>query len=527
MNRQSKSAAYKIFREIWQLENQALEEGSVSVDLTQTNLEPADPQYQPLLEDLQGNILKSHERDYSAHIFVRFKPDAQAAKKWIACFAEEFVTSAKKQLGDSLRLPSASRAGDSSSPPEKSASLFANFLLSYNGYKALGFELEAAGSGDLPSPAFKVGLRRFNTILFDPPVEQWEEGFRDEIHALILLADNNLENLKEQAKKVIEEVDRVADIVHTEAGIVLKNKKGQAIEHFGFRDGISQPLFLKEDIDLAKQQGSEKWDSSAPLELVLVKDPLGAGEHSFGSYCVYRKLEQDVKGFKEAERELAKKLNLSGKNAERAGALVVGRFRDGTPVTLSPSEQNPDTVPNNFNYESDRDGTKCPFHAHIRKTNPRGDKNDRHQTLEEHRQHRIVRRAVSYGEMPDARDTSLSKLSRFSHQLAHLKEMTPQPAEGEKVGLLFLCFQRDIFNQFMFVQKNWANNQHFVNYTTGFDGIAGQGKKHGQGQTWPKEWGKDERVQVDFFNFVKMKGGEFFFAPSLSFLKSIEAERGK
>ncbi|MEG4171041.1 MULTISPECIES: Dyp-type peroxidase [unclassified Microcoleus] len=486
----------------------------MTIDLNQTHIDPNNPQYQNMLEDLQGNILKSHERDYSTHILIKFKSDPDAVKKWIGYFTEKFVMSAKKQWDDHAKFRSNCQEVEG---------LFANFFLSYNGYKVLGFELDAGGSGEFPSPAFKVGLRQFRTILFDPPVEEWEKSFQNEIHAFILLADNDRDNLEKQAKQVIEEVGRVAEIVHTEVGIVLKNKKGQTIEHFGFRDGVSQPLFLKEDIELAKKQGTDLWDASAPLELVLVKDPFGEAEHSFGSYCVYRKLEQDVRGFREAERELAKKLRLSDQDVERAGALVVGRFRDGTPVTLSPSEQNPDTVPNNFNYDSDRDGMKCPFHAHIRKANPRGDKNDKYQTLEEHRQHRIVRRAVSYGEMPNARDNSLSKLSRFENQLEHLKELKVQPASGEKVGLLFLCFQRDIFNQFMFMQKNWANNQHFVNYTTGLDGIAGQGKKQIEGQAWPKEWGKDEKVPFDFYNFVTMKGGEFFFAPSISFLKNISA----
>ncbi|MEG4444394.1 Dyp-type peroxidase [Microcoleus sp. AT9_B5] len=486
----------------------------MTIDLNQTHIDPNNPQYQNMLDDLQGNILKSHERDYSTHILIKFKSDQDAVKKWIGCFTEKFVMSAKKQLDDNPKFRSNCQEVEG---------LFANFFLSYNGYKALGFELDAGGSGEFPSPAFKVGLRQFRTILFDPPVEEWEKNFQNEIHAFILLADNDRDNLAKQAKQIVEEVGRVAEIVHTEVGIVLKNKKGQTIEHFGFRDGVSQPLFLKEDIELAKEQGTDLWDASAPLELVLIKDPFGEGEHSFGSYCVYRKLEQDVRGFREAERELAKKLRLSDRDVERAGALVVGRFRDGTPVTLSPSEQNPDTVPNNFNYDGDRDGMKCPFHAHIRKANPRGDKNDKYQTLEEHRQRRIVRRAVSYGEMPNARDNSLSKLSRFENQLEHLKELKVQPASGEKVGLLFLCFQRDIFNQFMFMQKNWANNQHFVNYTTGLDGIAGQGKKQIEGQAWPKEWGKDEKVPFDFYNFVTMKGGEFFFAPSISFLKNISA----
>ena len=486
------------------------------VDLTQTNIDRNDPKYQPMLEDLQGNILKSHERDYSAHIFVKFKPDPDAARKWISHFAEKFVTSAKKQLDDSVNYRE--------SNGQRSGGLFANFFLSYSGYKALDFNLEVVYGFGFPSPAFKVGMRTFQSSLNDSPVEEWEEGFQDKLHALILLADDDPDNLEEQAQKVIEAVGEIADIVNIEAGIILKNKKGQVIEHFGFRDGVSQPLFLKEDIDKAKEQGTDKWDSSARLELVLVKDPLGQGEDSFGSYFVYRKLEQDVRGFKAAEQKLAQTLGLSDKHANRAGALVVGRFRDGTPVTLSPLEKGTDPTPNNFNYDDDLDGSKCPFHAHIRKANPRGDKNHTEETLQEQRQHRIVRRAVSYSEKPNSRDKSLSKLTRFQNQLRHLTEVTPQPQEDETVGLLFMCFQRDIFNQFMFMQKNWSNNQHFVKYKAGLDAITGRGKQQIEGQKWPKQWGKPDKMPFDFFHFVTLKGGEFFFAPSISFLKSIESQ---
>jgi hypothetical protein len=59
------------------------------------------------------------------------------------------------------------------------------------------------------------------------------------------------------------------------------------------------------------------------------------------------------------------------------------------------------------------------------------------------------------------------------------------------------------------------------------DGIAGQGKKQIDAQLWPKEWGKDDKMPFDFYNFVTMKGGEFFFAPSISFLKNISAAMAK
>jgi hypothetical protein len=74
------------------------------------------------------------------------------------------------------------------------------------------------------------------------------------------------------------------------------------------------------------------------------------------------------------------------------------------------------------------------------------------------------------------------------------------------------------------MQKRWANNQNFVQSQTGLDAVTGQGKAQTGGQKWPKEWGKkDDTVQFDFFHFVTLKGGEFFFAPSISFLKTIES----
>ena len=124
--------------------------------------------------------------------------------------------------------------------------------------------------------------------------------------------------------------------------------------------------------------------------------------------------------------------------------------------------------------------------------------------------------------MPETRDNSLGKMEQFQKQLAHLQQMKLQPAAGENVGLLFIGFQSDIFDQFMFIQKNWANHQQFVTYTTGLDAVIGQGNKQDtSGQKWPTEWGKDEEIEFDFYNFVTLKGGEFLFAPSISFLKNI------
>ncbi len=114
---------------------------------------------------------------------------------------------------------------------------------------------------------------------------------------------------------------------------------GEELEHFGFRDGVSQPLFLKRDIDKEREHSDfSKWDPRAPLNLVLFKDPLGKEKESYGSFLVFRKLEQNVKGWNnDVVNNLAKKLNVPD---ELARAYTMGRFQDGTVVVQSSQKDN-------------------------------------------------------------------------------------------------------------------------------------------------------------------------------------------
>jgi len=70
-------------------------------------------------------------------------------------------------------------------------------------------------------------------------------------------------------------------------------------------------------------------------------------------------------------------------------------------------------------------------------------------------------------------------------------------------------------------QKTWSNALHFVLKRTGLDQICGQGEQLIGGQEWPSEYGnksKAKDVPFDFSQYVTLKGGEYFFAQSLSFL---------
>jgi deferrochelatase/peroxidase EfeB len=105
--------------------------------------------------------------------------------------------------------------------------------------------------------------------------------------------------------------------------------------------------------------------------------------------------EQNVRGFRDAERNVADELGITLK---LAGAMAVGRFRDGTPVAVQAADGTR-PITNDFNYDCDPAAQKCPLHAHIRKTNPRLGSvkfgGPFAQSIEEELGHRIARRSTS------------------------------------------------------------------------------------------------------------------------------------
>ena len=319
----------------------------------------ADHDEQRMLRSLQGNILKGHGRPATINIFFKIasakKHKMRAALRELANY---HATSAYQQLieTDNFHLKG------------KSGSPFVSIFLSASGYVALGI----AAAQTPVDPSFKAGLKAAAPGLGDAAVSTWDTAFQGAIDGMILVgseSDTDLRRKRDDVAKLLEEGG--ATIVKEQAGKSIFNEFNNGIEHFGYVDGRSQPLLLVEDNDKeAKDAGIAEWDPQGSLDVALIPDPGVTDGVSFGSYFVFRKLDQDVRGFKRKEQELATALTLKGEARELAGAMVVGRFADGTPVTMS-NEAKKKNPPNDFNYNADA-GARCPFHAHIRKVNPRG-----------------------------------------------------------------------------------------------------------------------------------------------------------
>lgn len=477
------------------------------IDLSQGPIHPKDDIYQNMLCNLQGNILKPHARDHAVHIFLKFTADKDAVRKWIRAFAESYVTSAQ------LQIKEASDFSEHRIPGK----LFGNLFLSATGYEALGYtkdQIQCAfpvdQEGHRPM-AFGGGMATHAELLHDPKPTMWEEAYQGQIDAMILLADDDEGFILRRARTVLDEVVAVADVVTVEHGHMLRNGNNDAVEPFGYVDGISQPRFLLQGDEQAAQPSSNPVGNPfASLDLVLLPDPFvpqtPGGQDCFGSYLVFRKLEQKLREFRHRIEALAGLLRCPEATAE---ALVMGRFKDGTPLVSSATPGVSPTVTNDFNYSQDPGGNKCPFQAHIRRLNPRGESGNN----AKERRHRIARRSIPYGlpagTIPDTIPTD--KL----------------PPEG--IGLLFMCFQRSLSNQFGFLQMVWANSltkngglPKFI----GLDPVIGRlpnGSHVVDPQLWPVQWGDPQRQPFDFRGFVTLKGGEFLFAPSLPFFKGLSS----
>ncbi len=475
-----------------------------------------------LLADLQGNILRGYGKARTLLVFLRFGPDVAANRRWV----RDHV------LRSDPGLCAASRQG-------KAASVQTTFSLSASGLERLGCERAALARF---GPAFVRGARAEATRrrLGDPPLESWEKAFQKPWDALWLIACD-VGSFDVQCS-IAEHATRAEAISSAliENGNVL-NRDGTPVgpewtpeqprfEPFGYRDGISTPVFSQAHLEELELRGKAVTHQKRTLSVVLARDPLS--RDGFGSYVVFRKLHQDVPAFRRRLEDMVRQLRWRGPELSRIwgadasmpyGAFaagsggfkdekledfvrqrIMGRSADGTPATLGAAANNPT---NDFDYAED-DGRRCPFSAHIRKVCPRGGYSD----LASEAAHSVVRRGVSFGRADAHAD----------------------PERG--AGLLFMCAQRDIEDQFEFVQARWANDaerdlgadplpmRDNIAATGGSPRAAGYMQDpesrddRGVRYTWLTE---TMEFDAKMYDLVTLRGAEYLFTPSISGLKAL------
>lgn len=230
---------------------------------------------------------------------------------------------------------------------------------------------------------------------------------------------------------------------------------GSSVDHFGFRDGISQPEAVPgigDDDPRGHLAGPADADHFPPpkdppfaysnqvrLGEVLLGfrndnqdhapqvDSGAAGERPRfpgwmigSSFLVVRKIAQHRRAFDQViGQQVGLPETLSAEEQrEEIAARLVGRYRDGRPLV---------GTGNDFDYAADPKGQGCPLAAHIRRANPRDQFHGR-------RAPRLLRRGMSFG--PDlASDGSNIDAPR---------------------GVMFMAYNASIAEQFETVQR-WMN----------------------------------------------------------------------
>ena len=264
-------------------------------------------------------------------------------------------------------------------------------------------------------------------------------------------------------------------------------------EHFGFRDGLGQPII----------DGLE-WPSAArqpPRDVV----PLGefvlgyprAGRHpaeaaplqcadwmADGAFQIVKRLNQDVAGWRAQLAGLCR-CPLSGtpRSEEALAAKLIGRWPGGAPLALSTEDEDDTLADAAFDFEDDPFGRKTPRFAHIRKMYPRiasvGDRSWR----------RIIRRAVPFG--------PIYAPAQGSEYGAHADR-----------GLMMNAFVASIDQQFEFLLRGWANDPDFPEWDDGNDPVIGSPStvvlRGAEGAT--------DALSLD--SFVRTTGAIYTFAPS-------------
>ena len=304
------------------------------------------------------------------------------------------------------------------------------------------------------------------------------------------------------------------------------------LEHFGFADGIAQPI-----IDGLSRTGPPE-NTLQPGEFILgysnaydklpaaptvapTRDPdqilpaiqtvdgaEGRDLGRNGTYLVFRELTQDVRGFWQFVSDASKALYGTSDHEKRVrvGAKMVGRWPSGAPITLCPEADNLEKATrDNFGYrDNDMAGQFCPMGAHIRRTNPRDAlEGSREESITVSNRHRILRRGRPFG-APVSRSLDVD-------------EILAADTDHEACGLHFIGLNTDIARQFEFIQHTWIINPKFAGLYTDPDPLMGN--MDGRNGTFTMQAYPVRKRITGMKRFVDVRGGAYFFLPGLRALR--------
>ncbi len=315
---------------------------------------------------VQALVARTYRRPTSRHLIFHFGPDA-SSRAFLRELAQR-VTTADAEL-------------DNTPDP------LLNVGITYNGLSTLGVDPALLARFDA---VFKLGPRAVSMALGDvagsrsDPASWWEGQFvTEDVHCVVHLyaqSDDAAANATRSVRDLAR-INAVAERIPRQDGTMLQGRwYSRAKMHFGYTDGLSQPdVCWDDDADLAAGQVDFRNFLLGYSTDQYPSAPANGPAADFardGTYGVFRWLYQDVAAFNLFLSTEGPRLFPElppGDAEELLAAKMMGRWRDGTPLVLSPERPDPElAASNDFGYATqDPDGLRCPFSAHIRIVNPR------------------------------------------------------------------------------------------------------------------------------------------------------------
>ena len=428
------------------------------------------------LDDIQHILLTRAPAMTGRYEFLSFR-DSEGARAWLSA------------IKDTVHSAAAMRA------TVDKDKRWVTVAFTWKGLRALG--LDEVSLSSFPEE-FKQGMPARAEMLGDTGVNapgHWVGGLTSPgLHAIaILFARDEPERLR-----CVDEHDKlVAACKGVKVLSVLDLNASPpfnyAHDHFGYRDRLSQPVI--------EGSGEEPTlGSGAPLKAgefilgypdefgVTAVNPQPKMLARNGSYMAYRRLEEHVGKF----REFLRQHGDTPEEQELIAAKLMGRWRSGAPLVLSPDKDDPALAAdmqrnNDFNYgEMDPHGYAVPLGSHARRMNPRD-------TAANINRRRMIRRGATYGPaLPDG-----------------------TPDDGVERGIAAFVICGSLIRQFEFAQNVWANDRNFHELGNERDPIIGAQDGTLEYKI-PKRPIRKKIVGLPAFTTVK--GGAYFFLPGLKAL---------
>jgi Dyp-type peroxidase family len=436
------------------------------------------------LDDIQATVLRYRpEPYYGTHVMLHVD-DARAGREFLRRLAPHV---------------------DSAAVWWKAAEPWIAVAISYAGLVALGLPEDSLRS--FPE-AFRVGMAaRAGELLDDGENDpkHWDPPFGSgQVHIGVSVFSDSEETWRRTMRLARQQYEGLPGITVLEAQDF--GAQPGDLNPLGYRDSIGQPAIEGSGVEPLPGQGPSiqagefilgyPGEAGVPLPM---PQPEVLGRN--GTYAGLRKYQSRVATFNRFLRAHGD----TDEDRELLAAKLVGRWRSGAPLTLAPEHDDPalgaDPRRNNdFGYAGDPEGRQVPFGSHMRRMNPR---DTELAILTDVNVHRIIRRSTTFGAPydPDA--------------LSEQDDATPR-------GLYFIFLSAKAMATMEFLQQEWVNNGNFMGLGDERDPNVGR-QEDGATFTIPRDPVRRRIHGIETFNVLR--GGEYFFVPSLSALRWLGEER--